>query len=50
MIWANRANTPSDLAQELVQRGYSEEDLQKLWSGNVLRVMRANEAVAGEAN
>jgi len=25
---------------ELVKRGYSEEDIQKIWSGNIMRVMR----------
>ncbi len=28
----------------LLERGYTEEDLAKLWGGNVLRVMRATEA------
>ncbi|PWE16445.1 membrane dipeptidase [Marinicauda salina] len=31
---------------ELVRRGYSEEDIAKIWGGNVLRVMRAVEAAA----
>ncbi len=30
----------------LLKRGYSEEDIEKIWSGNVLRVLRANEEVA----
>jgi len=29
-----------------VQRGYSEEDIGKLWSGNLLRVWREVEKVA----
>jgi membrane dipeptidase len=36
------------LFAELVQRGYSEADLAKIAQGNVLRVMRAVEAVARE--
>ncbi len=35
-----------DLLIELVQRGYSDEDLRKLCGDNVLRVMREAEAVA----
>ncbi len=31
---------------ELVKRGYSEEDIYKIWGGNLLRVIRANEDVA----
>jgi membrane dipeptidase len=30
----------------LLQRGYTEEEIGKIWSGNLLRVMRANEEVA----
>jgi membrane dipeptidase len=32
---------------ELVRRGYSEEQIGKVWSGNLLRVMREVENVAG---
>ena len=32
---------------ELVRRGYSEEQIGKLWSGNLLRVMAEVEKVAG---
>jgi membrane dipeptidase len=35
-----------DLVRELARRGYSEEDLEKMLGGNVLRVMRAVEQVA----
>ncbi len=35
-----------DLVQELARRGYSEEDLEKILGGNVLRVMRQVEQVA----
>jgi membrane dipeptidase len=37
--------TPAVTA-ELIARGYSEEDIAKIWGGNVLRVMRAVEAAA----
>lgn len=30
----------------LVKRGYSEEEIEKIWSGNLLRVLKANEEVA----
>jgi membrane dipeptidase len=36
------------LAHELARRGYSEEDLEKILGGNVLRVMRQVEQVAHE--
>ena len=35
-----------DLVRELARRGYSEEDLEKILGGNVLRVMRQVEQVA----
>ncbi len=35
-----------DLVRELARRGYSEEDLEKIMGGNVLRVMRQVEQVA----
>ncbi|HIC56650.1 MAG TPA: membrane dipeptidase, partial [Acidobacteria bacterium] len=31
---------------ELVRRGYSEADIEKLWGGNLLRVLREVESVA----
>ena len=31
---------------ELVRRGYSEQDIQKIWSGNILRVFAEVQAVA----
>jgi polyhydroxyalkanoate synthesis repressor PhaR len=36
--------TRSVLTQVLLDRGYSEEDIHKIMSGNILRVMRAAEA------
>jgi len=43
--WDNAAETMS-VTEELLARGYSEDDMAKLWGGNVLRVMRAVEAAA----
>ena len=37
------------LVRELARRGYSEEDLEKILGGNVLRVMRQVEQVARAA-
>jgi membrane dipeptidase len=36
------------LVQGLIDRGYSDTDIRKIMGGNLLRVMRANEAVARE--
>ena len=36
------------LVQGLVERGYSDADIRKIMGENLLRVMRANEAVARE--
>ncbi len=36
-----------NVTQELLARGYAEEDLVKLWGGNVLRVLRDTEAAKG---
>ena len=33
---------------ELVKRGYSEEEIAKIWSGNLLRVLDRVQAVAQE--
>jgi len=43
--WNSAAET-FNVTLELVQRGYSEEDIGKLWSGNLLRVWREVEKVA----
>jgi membrane dipeptidase len=45
--WEDASQT-LEVTRELVLRGYSEEDLAKIWGGNVLRVMRAVEAAAAE--
>ncbi|MEM8936698.1 MAG: membrane dipeptidase [Pseudomonadota bacterium] len=43
--WDSAADSPNVTAG-LLARGYSEEDLEKIWGGNVLRVMRAVEKAA----
>lgn len=45
--WNNAAET-ANVTDELLRRGYSEEDIAKLWGGNFLRVWRDVEAVAAE--
>lgn len=42
----NDASETLNVTVELVKRGYSEEDIEKLWGGNLLRVMDEVEAVA----
>jgi membrane dipeptidase len=42
----NDASETFNVTLELVRRGYTEEQIAKLWSGNMLRVMDAAEAVA----
>ena len=39
----NDASQTFNVTLELVQRGYSEEDIRKLWGGNALRVMGENQ-------
>ena len=43
--WQN-ASQSRNVTRELVRRGYTEADIQKIWSGNLLRVWRAAEAVS----
>ncbi len=43
--WSDASET-FNVTLELTRRGYSEEDIGKIWSGNTLRVWRAVEAVA----
>jgi membrane dipeptidase len=45
--WDDAAET-FNVTLELVRRGYSEGDVAKLWSGNLLRVWKAAESVAAE--
>jgi membrane dipeptidase len=42
----NDASETFNVTLELVRRGYSEADIDQLWSGNLLRVMERAEAVA----
>jgi len=44
--WEDASET-FNVTLELVRRGYSEDEIRKLWGGNLLRVMRAVEAAAG---
>jgi membrane dipeptidase len=37
-----------NVTRELVRRGYTEEEIAKIWSGNLLRVLEAAERVAEE--
>ena len=43
--WADASET-ENVTRELVARGYSAEDIAKLWGGNLLRVWREVEQVA----
>ncbi|WP_417317012.1 dipeptidase [Emcibacter sp.] len=47
--WNNAAET-TNVTRELLSRGYSEEDVAKIWSGNLLRVWRQVEDVAKTLN
>ncbi len=44
----NDASEAMNVTVELVRRGYSDEDIKKIWGGNLLRVWREVERVAGE--
>ncbi|MCX2680137.1 dipeptidase [Galbibacter sp. EGI 63066] len=44
----NDASETLNVTIELVKRGYTEEDIEKLWSGNLLRVLDEVQAVAKE--
>jgi microsomal dipeptidase-like Zn-dependent dipeptidase len=43
------ASEAFNVTLELVRRGYTEEDIAKLWGGNLLRVWREVERVAAAA-
>jgi len=38
-----------NVTRELLQRGYSEEDIRKIWGGNLLRVWREVERIAADS-
>jgi len=42
----NEASETANVTRELVRRGYADEDIAKLWGGNLLRVWREVERVA----
>lgn len=42
----NDASQAPNVTAELVRRGYSDEEIAKIWNGNFLRVLRENERVA----
>jgi len=46
----NDASESRNVTRELVRRGYTEEQIGKIWSGNLLRVWRAVEQVAAAAH
>jgi membrane dipeptidase len=46
--WSDASET-LNVTRELVKRGYSEEEIRKLWGGNFLRVWREVEKIAAEA-
>lgn len=48
VIGMEDASTVWKITERLLAEGYSEADLEKIWSGNVLRVMRQTEAVSRE--
>ena len=43
----NHAGETLNVTVELIRRGYSEAEIAKLWGGNLLRVLREVESVAG---
>src|SRR5690606_31763188 len=45
--WDGAAET-FNVTLELVRRGYTEEEIAKIWSGNLLRVMEQVERVAAQ--
>jgi len=45
--WADASET-FNVTLELVKRGYSEEEIEKIWSGNLLRVLDETAKVASE--
>ena len=45
--WSDAAET-ANVTAELAARGYSPEDIGKIWSGNLLRGWRAAERTAAE--
>ena len=48
VIGFNDASESLNVTVELVKRGYSEEEIRKIWGGNLLRVWREVELAAKE--
>jgi membrane dipeptidase len=46
--WLDASET-FNITLELVRRGYSQDDIEKLWGGNLLRVWREVEKVSAES-
>jgi membrane dipeptidase len=46
----NDASETLNVTLELVRRGYTEDEIARLWGGNLLRVWRENERVAASLN
>lgn len=44
----NNASESLNVTKELVKRGYTQDEIAKIWGGNLLRVMERVEAVAAE--
>ena len=45
--WQDASET-LNVTKELVKRGYTEEEIEKIWGGNLLRVIEKVEAIAKE--
>ena len=48
VIGWNDASETFNVTLELVRRGYTEEQIEKLWGGNLLRVMDEVQRIASE--
>jgi membrane dipeptidase len=48
LVGFNDESEAASVTRELAQRGYSEEQIRKIWGGNFLRVFRRVQAVAGQ--
>ena len=44
----NNASESLNVTKELMKRGYTQDEIAKIWGGNLLRVMERVEAVAAE--
>ena len=45
--WRDAGET-INVTVELLRRGYTEAQIRQMWGGNLLRVWRANERIAGD--